>query len=85
MQSDYKAPDSKWFEENELTPPVVSVHGTDEDVRSNLKPVKMWNWKLSGNELSCDTDHGKLVQTIPTNYICKGTDADGKPILHKIG
>jgi hypothetical protein len=39
---------------------------------------------MEGNQLLCDTEHGKVVQTIPTDYICTGTDSDNKPILQKI-
>ena len=81
---DYKAPGTKWFTDNELTPPIVSPHGTDEDIRSNLKPLKTWNWRQEGNLLTADTDHGILTQAIPTNVICTGTDANGLPILKKI-
>lgn len=81
---DYQPKDAKWFLENDLTPPQVSSHGTDEDIRANLKPLKTWGWKLEGNMLTCMTDHGPLSQTIPPNYICLGDDTNGKPILKKI-
>lgn len=80
----YKPYDADWFAKRQLKPPEAITHGTDEDIRSNLKKLKTWNWKLSGNELSCETDHGRLVQTIPPDYILTGEDAEGMPILKKI-
>lgn len=82
---DYKAPGTDWFLKNELTPPKTQPHGTDEDIRNNLKPAKMWGWKLVGNQLECETDLGKLVQTIPSDYILVGEDENNHPILRKIG
>ena len=35
---DYKVPGSKWFDDNQLTPPETISHGVDEDIRSKLKP-----------------------------------------------
>lgn len=64
--------------------PAHYPHGTPDEIRANLKPVNPRNWRLEGNELIADTDFGRLVQFIPTNYICKGTDEDGLPILVKL-
>lgn len=84
MMNDYKAPDTDWFLKRNLTPPSTTAHGTDESIRENLTPLKTWNWKLVGNQLECETNQGKLVQTIPTGYICLGDDDKGMPILKKI-
>jgi hypothetical protein len=84
MNKEYKAPGTDFLTKLELTPPDSSVHGTEEDIRSNLKPLKTWGWKLEGNQLSCQTDMGNLVQTIPTGYICLGDGPDGLPLLRRI-
>lgn len=81
---DYKAPNTDWFLKNDLAPPEVTAHGTDDEIREKLKPLKTWGWKLEGNQLSCHTDMGVLCQTIPTDYVLAGEDADGKPLLRKI-
>ena len=59
-------------------------HGTAEDIRANLKRLETTNWRLEGNKLIADTDQGPLVQFIPTNYVCRGTDEQGLPILDKL-
>jgi len=82
--NDYQPYDTEWFKKNDLPAPSLETHGTDEDIRDKLKPLKTWGWKLEGNQLSCQTDHGPLTQTIPSNYICLGTDDSGKPLLKKI-
>lgn len=84
MADSYKPPFTDWYIKQNVTPPSTTPHGTEESIRENLKPVKTWNWKLRGNQLECDTDQGKLVQSIPTGYVCHGDDADGNPILRKI-
>lgn len=81
---DYKVPDHDWYAKRQLKPPEAVTHGTDEDIRSNLKPLKTWGWKLSGNILSCETDMGPLSQTIPPDYILLGEDVNGKPKLKKV-
>jgi hypothetical protein len=64
--------------------PSHDPHGTDEDIRANLRPLKPNSWRLEGNVLIGDTDWGPLAQTIPTNYILTGTDDDGNPVFKKI-
>lgn len=73
-----------WFDRMGKQRPTSDAHGTPEEIRANLRRVQTTNWKLEGNVLTADTDQGPLVQTIPTNYICKGTDDDGLPILVKL-
>lgn len=65
-------------------PPTVEGHGTDEDIRNNLKKLVPSSWRLEGNKLIGQTEFGELVQTIPTDYICHGIDKEGLPILKKI-
>lgn len=81
---EYKPDNTDWFLKNNLAPPETTGHGTEEDIREKLKPLKTWGWKLEGNMLSCMTDMGPLTQSIPPNYICLGDDKDGKPILKAI-
>lgn len=77
--------EAKEFVDLGITPPTSQAHGTEEDIRQNLVPLKTRNWRMRGNQLIADTDFGELAQTIPTDYICKGTDKNGMPILVKIG
>lgn len=58
-------------------------HGTEEDIKKKLKPLKMKNWRMEGNKLICDTPKGKLVNFLPTNVICVGEE-NGLPKLQKI-
>lgn len=74
----------KEFEKLGIEVPSTAAHGTEEDIRANLRPVTMTNWRLEGNSLKCDTEHGELSQTIPTDYILTGIGEDGLPILTKI-
>ncbi len=67
-----------------VPPPTTEAHGTAETIRGNLKPLKTRNWRMKGNMLIADTDEGELAQTIPTDYICTGTDENGLPILKKV-
>lgn len=75
-----------WFDRNAVAQPAHLNHGVNtEDISKLLIPLAARNWRMQGNKLIADTDMGKLVQTIPTNYICKGTDEKGLPILEKVG
>lgn len=82
--SKYYHPDTDYIRKLGATPPSAQAHGTEEDVANNLKPLKPHSWTLEGNKLIGQTDQGRLVQFIPTNYICKGSDDKGLPILEKI-
>ena len=81
----YHHPDSDFYRKVlDSPPPSVSTHGTEDEVRDNLKPLKTWGWKLEGDQLSCETNMGKLVQKISPDYICLGDDPNGMPLLKKI-
>ncbi len=68
------------------TPPNSFAHGvTIDDVREKLVPAECTNWKLSGNQLTCDTQHGPLSQTIDPSYILTGVDESGLPTFRKVG
>ena len=64
--------------------PSREVHGTDDDVRANLKPLTPTNWRMKGNWLIADTDFGELSQRIDPSYILTGTDDKGLPIFKKV-
>lgn len=65
-------------------PPTHTPHGTPEDIRANMQKLRPKSWKLDGNRLTGMTEMGMISQFIPTDYICKGTDENGLPILEKI-
>lgn len=80
----YKAPNSKFFEDKNLTPPSVSEHGTDEDIREKLKPLKVTSWHMEGNKLIGQTEMGEVVNYLSTDIIMTGVDEDNLPILTRI-
>ena len=81
----YEEKELRQFDRWGVARPSHDPHGTIEEIRANLKRANTSNWRLEGNVLYADSDFGPLVQTIPTDYICKGTDDQGLPILVKIG
>lgn len=76
--------DVKAFQEWGVPLPTRDPHVKDEDITKNLQPANPRNWRLVGNELTADTDFGKFVHIIPTNYVMDGVDGQGLPILRKI-
>lgn len=64
--------------------PTTEEHGTEDQIRENMTPLQPKNWRMQGNKLIADTEMGELVQMMPTNLICKGTDKKGLPILVKL-
>lgn len=74
-----------WFERHGLKQPEHIKHDlTPDDIATKVQPVKPTGWRAEGNRLIADTDMGQLVQFFPTDYIFKGTDANGLPILEKL-
>jgi len=74
-----------WFNRMNVPEPVHLEHGIDtKDISKNLKRLNTTNWKLEGNTLTAETEMGKLVQKIPTDYVLIGEDSEGLPILKKI-
>lgn len=61
-----------------------SSHLEHEFDPSQLIPMEASRWWMTGNELHADTNHGELVQRIPTDYILVG-EKDGLPVFRKIG
>lgn len=82
--SKYYHPDTDYWREYEIKPPEATAHGTEEEILSNLKQLKPNTWHLEGNKLIGMTEMGKLVQFIPTDYICTGTDSNGLPKLQRV-
>jgi len=80
----YFHPDTDFFVKNNLTPPSVDAHGIDEDIRSKLKPLKLYGWKQEGNLLIAQSDMGEVVNTIPADVQLQGVDEQGNPILAKV-
>lgn len=64
--------------------PSSQAHGSDDDIRQKMVKLLPNSWHMSGNQLIGQTEMGRLVQHLPTNYICTGTDEKGLPILKKI-
>ena len=80
----YYHPQTDQMRKLDVALPTADAHGTDEEIRKNLKPLKPSEWRLEGNELIGMTDMGELRQTIPPDYICYGVDDSGLPILKKV-
>lgn len=72
-----------FYKKHGVKPPESFSHGTEEDIKSKLKELRPNSWRLEGNILYGQTDMGELRQTIPTDYICVGTD-NGLPVLQKV-
>ena len=75
---------AKMYEKWGVTPPSTTPHGTDDDIRSNLRKAVPTNWRQEGNKLICDTELGPLVNMIPTDMLLVGVDKKNLPILRKI-
>lgn len=74
-----------WYKRRGLALPTRQGHGTIDEITDKLKqPTKVFNWHLEGNKLVAQTELGTHVQVIPPNYICRGVDENGLPILDKI-
>ncbi len=65
-------------------PSTHDPHGTDEDIKENLKPIRPTKWRQEGNKLIGDTEMGRVVQFVPTDMMLQGTDEKGLPILKKV-
>lgn len=81
----YWHPDTDAFRKLGVEPPQAQAHGTEEYIESRMTPLKVKKWELNGNTLIGTTEEGvRMAQQIPTDYILKGTDDQGQPILQKI-
>ena len=79
----------KWYDRVGVERPSHESHTVvdtpENPLSEQLIQFKPTSWHLKGNVLYAETDHGPVVQTIPTDYICKGMDERGLPILVKLG
>lgn len=64
--------------------PTRQAHGSDAEIRSNLRQLRPTQWRMAGNRLIGQTEFGELSCFVPTNVILTGTDEDGLPIFKKI-
>lgn len=81
----YFHPDTDFYRKVlNLTPPDAVAHITEDELAQNMKQLKPNSWTLKGNQLEGMTDMGRLVQTIPTDYILEGTDDEGLPVFRKV-
>lgn len=86
MSKRYYHPQHDYFRKNNLPIPEVFSHGTEEDIRAKLKPLKLSNWRMEGPGcLVADSEVGKVVNHINPSFICTGTDTEGLPVLTRIG
>ena len=75
----------EWYEKHGKEPPQRVSHGlTDDQIKDNLVRYKATSWRLEGNQLIAESEMGRLVQRIPTDYICEGMDDKGLPKLRKV-
>ena len=80
----YNEKEISWFHQVGQKPPEHTPHGDANEIRSNMRELKPKSWHMEGNKLIGMTEMGPIVQMLPTNYICKGTDKSGLPIPEKI-
>lgn len=64
--------------------PSHDAHGTIEEIQEKMEQLRYHSWRLEGNELVGEGDHGIIRQRIDPNYILTGTDKEGLPILKKV-
>jgi hypothetical protein len=85
MAHKYFHPDSDFFRKvlHQAAPEAIA-HATEEEILQNMKRLQPKSWILRGNVLEGMTEQGKLVQTIPPDYILEGTDEKGLPKFRKI-
>jgi hypothetical protein len=80
----YRNNPNAFYERHGKTPPSQDFHGSIDDLKKNLKPVEVSNWRMEGNQLIGETSFGRVVNNLPTGYIMTGVDDHGKPIFEKI-
>jgi len=81
----YHHPQEDMFRKFGVPLPTASTHGTEDSIRNSLERLVPNKWTLEGNMLIGETVEGhRIAQTIPTDYICRGSDAAGLPLLEKI-
>lgn len=64
--------------------PSHKTHGTEDEIRDKMEQLLPNSWHMEGNKLVGRTKMGPLIQWLPTDYICLGTDENGLPVLKKV-
>lgn len=82
--SKYYHPDTDFYRKLDVPLPTADAHGTEEEIRKNMKQLLPNEWRLEGNRLIGQTEMGPLVQHIPTDYILEGTDEKGLPKFKRV-
>lgn len=77
--------DSKQYKTWGVPPPTSQPHGTPDEIKANLEQVRPTKWRMEGNKLIGESEYGEVVQFLPTNIVCDGSDKEGLPILREIG
>lgn len=81
----YKPPHSDWVERHGATPIESIPHGTEDDITEKMKGTVHGDWVQMGNVLICrKCPNHHQTEPIPTEYLLKGTDNKGLPILEKL-
>lgn len=84
----YYHPDADFWRKYDLPAPESISHdmgGTNEEIRAKMTRYQPTSWSMEGpGVLVGQTEMGRLVQHVGTDYILTGTDTDGLPILTRI-
>lgn len=80
----YYHPQSSFFKNYNLPAPSTATHGSIDDIKASMTQLKPSSWHMEGNKLVGQTEMGPLINYLPTDVICRGTDKNGLPILEKI-
>lgn len=83
MSKRYYHPQTDFFAKRNLAVPSTVSHGTEDDISQKLQELKPNSWSLEGNQLIGETEMGRLVQFIPTDYILIGNE-NGLPKFRKV-
>jgi hypothetical protein len=88
MPKNYEEQIEDWYTRNGVEKPKHDPHMTEAEIRDTFETLRKTTvhggWKQVGNRITCykcPTPHG---DTIPTEYLLKGTDTNGLPTLAKI-
>lgn len=78
----------KWFDRHKVDRPKSFSHDVkdtpEHPLSEQIPRLKLSNWRIQGNMLIADTEHGEFAQRISPEFICMGTDEAGLPILKKV-
>lgn len=76
----------KWLAKEGVALPAFANHGSSEDIRDRLKPMRPKKWELRGNMLTGHTEDGEVTINVGTNMILMSSEPDtnGLPQLKKL-